>query len=658
MSKTTETWLAAGGIAGAALAAYGDCFSNPFVFLDVTAIVDNPTIRHLGAFARVLSPPAAGGVTVGGRPLVNLSLAVNYALGGTNPWGYHALNLAIHILAGLTLMGIARRTLDLLGADRSSLAIAFAAALLWTVHPLQTEAVAYVVQRAESLMGLFFLLTLYCFIRSTAGARGWAVLSVAACLLGMASKEVMVSAPVIVLLYDRTFVSGSFAEAWRRRRRLYTGLAGTWALLAYLALGTGGRGGTAGFGVGVSWWSYLLTQFPAIVHYWRLAVWPSPLVFDYGAEWVRDPGSVAPHAAIVVAATVAAGWALLRPVRSGRGVAALGFAGAWFFAILAPTSLVPGISQTSAEHRMYLALAPIAVVAAWALHSLAGSRRFLAPVVILGLGLGTATARRNLDYRSDLTLWQDTAARRPDNARAHYYLGVALDHAGRAAEAIGEFDAALALNPDYPEACDSKGIALAGQGRLPEAIAQYEAALVKRPGYPEAGFNLGLALAESGRIPEAIARFEETLRLRPDYAEARDNLGNALTRAGRLPEAIGQFQQALRLQPGDPNTHYNYGVALWEAGRIPEAIAQYETALRCRPDYYEAHANLGAALANEGRLAEAIAQFAAAVRLRPDSARAQGNLGRALAAAGRTEEARACFERQTRLESAQSAAHR
>ena len=133
--------------------------SNAFVFLDVADIVDNPTIRHLGQLGRVLSPPAAGGLTVGGRPVVNLTLALNYAFGGTNVWGYHALNLLIHILAGLALFGVVRRT-----PPRSTL-FAFAVALLWTVHPLQTESVTYIIQRAESLMGLFYLLTLYCFIR-------------------------------------------------------------------------------------------------------------------------------------------------------------------------------------------------------------------------------------------------------------------------------------------------------------------------------------------------------------------------------------------------------------------------------------------------------------------------------------------------------------
>ena len=204
-------------IALAGFAAYANSFSGPYVFDDLGSIPENPTIRQLWPIGRVLTPPP--GQTVSGRPLVNLSLAINYAFGGTGVAGYHLGNLLIHLLAGLTLFGIVRRTL--VPKTRMATQLACAVALLWTLHPLQTESVTYLIQRAESLMGLFYLLTLYCFIRwidadvgakrarvplqSGSGSRqafvesgrsnGWAWLSGLCCLLGMASKEVMVSAP-------------------------------------------------------------------------------------------------------------------------------------------------------------------------------------------------------------------------------------------------------------------------------------------------------------------------------------------------------------------------------------------------------------------------------------------------------------------------------
>ena len=201
--------LAAGLLAVAALAAYHNSFLAPFVLDDGDAITENLTIRHLWPLWGALSP-TAGGATVSGRPVLNLSLAVNYAISGDEVWSYHALNLLIHILAGLTLFGIVRRTLADVGRHRRmppvrSLAgfgdpalqsdatfIAFTVALLWTLHPLQTEAVTYVIQRTESLLGLFFLLTLYCFLRAVSSPRPWPwrVLTVLACLGGVSTKEV------------------------------------------------------------------------------------------------------------------------------------------------------------------------------------------------------------------------------------------------------------------------------------------------------------------------------------------------------------------------------------------------------------------------------------------------------------------------------------
>ena len=267
------------------IAAYCRTFGVPFIFDDLPSIVDNPSIRHLRT---AFLPP--GDSTVGGRPVLNASLAVNYAVSGLAVWSYHALNVAIHALAGLVLFGIVRRTLAA-RMDGSATLVGFCAALVWALHPLLTESVTYVIQRGESLMGLFLLLTLYCLIRGAASAgraaKYWYGLSVATCLLGMGTKEVMVSAPLVALLYDRTFLSGSYREAWRRRRWVYAGLAATWLILPFLVISTHGRNGSAGYGQGVTPVAYALTQFPAIVHYLRLSFWPFPLIFDYGSAWRR-----------------------------------------------------------------------------------------------------------------------------------------------------------------------------------------------------------------------------------------------------------------------------------------------------------------------------------------------------------------------------------
>ena len=628
---------ACGLIVLAALIAYGNTFSVPFVLDDRDAITDNPTIRHLWPIGPVLSPPG-GGITVSGRPLVNLTLAVNYALGGTAVWGYHAFNLGVHILAGLTLFGIVRRTLTLQPALRkrfgaAALPLGLAVALLWVLHPLQTESVTYIAQRAESLMGLFYLLTLYCFIRGTElGAGRWQVLAVVACVLGMATKEVMVSAPLMVLLYDRTFVAGTFAGAWRQRWRVYAGLGGSWLLLAYVVAHAGVLGSEwAGFNAKVTGGSYALTQLWAIPHYLWLTVWPHSLVFDYGtvvksgARQVLAPALVV---ALVVGGTVVSLWRW--PV--------IGFLGCWFLGILAPTSSVLVLTgQTVAEHRMYLALVAVVALLVLGVYGWVGRWSlvlWLAVAVVTGL----VTLRRNEDYRSAEALWRDTVTKQADNWRAHNNLGNALGRKGQLDEAIGQFQEAIRLKHDYAHAHYNLGNALAKKGQLDEAIRQFQEAIRLQPDTALAHYTLGNALREKGRIDEAISQYQQAIRLQPDYADAHYHLGNALHEKGQLDEAIRHYQAAIRLQPDDALAHYNLGITLARKGQLDEAIRHYQAAIRLRPDDADACYNLANAFLREGQIDQAIRQYSEAIRLQPDYVLAYNNLGVALVAKGRIDD--------------------
>ena len=622
----------------------------PFILDDPLNIVENPTIHHLSQIWNVLSPPHTA--ALGGRPIENLSLAINYAFGPSAVWGYHALNLAIHILASLTLLGVVRRTLlrPVLNGrfGNSAPCLALAIAVIWAVHPLQTEAVTYLSERTESLMGLFYLLMLYCFIRGAESKepRLWFTLCVVACLLGMATKETMVTAPVMVLLYDRTFVAGSFREAWRQRWRLYAGLAGTWLLLGYLLSGLSQRGGV-GLGLEVGWWVYGLTQCRSIVHYLRLAVWPQPLIFDYGDSGMMDvliehPADAAPYALILLL--------LLAGVVVGlRRRPVVGFIGAWFFVILAPTSsVVPVAGQPTAEHRMYLPLVAVVVLVVIGVHRLVG-RRSLVLFLAAALGLGFLTAQRNEDYRSEASIWSDTAAKRPHNLRALNNLGVALANAGRVTEAMARYRQTLQIDPHYAEAHVNLGAALFNMGNVPEAMQHYEEAIRSKPDYPESYYNLGNALGKLGRVKEARERYEQALRLRPDYANAHNELGLLLVESGRIPEAITHFQLALRFKPDYPDAHYNLGTTLLHAGRLPEALAQLGRAVRLNPDDPNARCNLGIALFQLGRLQQAIEQFQVVLRLQPDYPDAHFNLGNVFAEAGKRAEAKEQYQLALRL---------
>ncbi|HEY3755456.1 MAG TPA: tetratricopeptide repeat protein [Opitutaceae bacterium] len=593
LSEPAKIRLAALLVVLAVFAAYANSFGGVFVFDDIPAIVENPTIRPPWHWAAVLAPPGDQAGSVGGRPLVNLSLALNYAVSGLHPWSYHVFNLLVQVLAAMTLFGVLRRTLGRVG-------IATAISLIWAVHPLQTEAVTYVIQRAESLMALFYLFALYGFIRAAdAGApaarsRRRLILSWAACAAGMATKEVMFSAPLLVLLYDRTFASGSFREAWRRRKGYYCALAGTWLLLAALVAQTAGRGGSAGFESSAGVWPYLLTQCRAIGLYLRLSLWPHPLVFDYGLALVTDPAAVLLQGfvfLVLMAATLVA--LVRRPV--------WGFIGAAFFAILAPSSsFVPIATEPIAEHRMYLPLALVVAVV------VLGAERALRRLGLVGIGGGivgvvavaliVTTADRNRAYASEVTLWSDTVAKMPDNTRAHNDLGTALDAAGDASGATAQFADAVAIDPGYAPAQYDFGVTLLRTDRAAEALPHLEKALGAPRRQVELRLFLAQALAKLGRPAEAAARDAEALKLAPTNLAAAFDWGNNLAAAGRYAEAADAFGRSATLAPTNALVKTNWATALLYSGRVDEAIAEYESVLSIKPDDATARQNLNLAL--------------------------------------------------------------
>jgi tetratricopeptide (TPR) repeat protein len=694
--KNNRTALLAGlALVLAALAAYHNSFGVPFVFDDSAAISDNPTIRKLWPPWQALNPPATGaGVT--GRPLVNYSLAVNYAIGGVDVRGYHAMNLALHVLVALTLWGVLRRTLrqPVLPkriSDHAELA-AWTTALLWTVHPLLTESVVCVVQRNEIMGGFFYLLTLYGFIRATPSTtsasvsahRGWLGVAVGACLLGMASKEIVATVPLMVLLYDRTFVAGTFREAWQRRKLFYGALAVTWLFLAWLMVHTGKRGGTVGFGLGVTSWEYLLTQCRALTTYLKLSFWPDPLVVDYGTTIARSIGEVWWRGLLVVALLVATIFALFRrPV--------LGFLGAWFFVILAPSSsFVPLTTQTLAEHRMYLPLIAVIALGVGAGTVFFG-RRALVALVAMAVGAGCLTVRRNFDYQDEMTLWRDTVANQPENSRAisglaaaylnqgdlpaarryyaealrldpkaplkQYNMGFVLDQSGLKDEARVHYEEAIRLFPIFAPARANLAVILLQQGKSAEAVAQLEIAMQHLPHIPRVHYTHGLALLEQRKFSEAAKAFEQTLQLTPDNAEAAYNLGVALFHLNQIPDAIRHLQRAVQLAPELADAHFNFGVVLAASGRREDGMKHYAEAIRLDPNYAEAKLNLGVLLAQSGQLNEALVQLEGAVRLKPDSAEAHANFGNVLSETGHVQEAVKSYEQALRLRPGYTSAH-
>jgi tetratricopeptide (TPR) repeat protein len=443
----------------------------------------------------------------------------------------------------------------------------------------------------------------------------------------MASKEVMVSAPLLLFFYDRCFVSGGFRAAWRERRGLYLALAGTWVILVLVMLLSANRGGTVGFGRGVSSWDYALTQCKALWIYLRLSFWPAPLVLDYGMQLVRDPLEVLPQALLILslaAATILALWR--RPVP--------GFFGLWFFAILAPSSsVVPLVTQTIAEHRMYLPLAALMVPLAWAVFLLP---RKAALFVTVGLcaALASATIARNQVYRSAETIWKDSARKCPGNFRAHYTLVLICEKEGRFDEMISHYEDTLKAKPDHVASQFNLAFHLANSGRFQEALPHYREAVRLEPDSPDAHTGEGTTLMRLNRPGEAIPCFEAAARLKADSAPIQFNLGQALYLCGRNGEAIERYRKAIALNPNFPEAFNRIGNALASEGRFSPAVEAFREALRLAPSRSELKLNLGTALLFSGRAAEALPFLEQAVLSDPGNSRTQTLLKQA------TEEAR------------------
>lgn len=524
-----HTLLVALVIIVAGSAAYFNSLQGPFVGDDPFSITFNKSVHVLSDLKAVLNPPLNN--TLSGRPVASLSIAVNYAMAGNHVLFYHVTNLLIHLASALLLFGVVRRSLlsKPLSPRYGDVAVYLAAAtaLIWTIHPLQTGSVTYIIQRCESLATLFYLLTIYLFLRG-GGARGPLCLagSVLAAFLSAGTKATAASLPLVVLLFDRALISGDFRKALSRRPAYYLALASSWLFLGYLVSTIDHMGGIGNIH---PWWKYAASQLYAIPTYIKLSFWPAPLIFDYGSALFQVGLGIIPYGLAVFALIAATGWGLLKNNP-------LALAGAVFFGVLAPTSNFIVTGQVMAEHRMYLPLASVLLICVLAFYWLKERYRLSNRLAICALALTAATLlaltmQRNEDYRSELSLLKDTAEKVPGNPRVHYYLAVSYLRSGAFGEGGSHFETAVGLNPDSELAVELV-MTLLREGKMLEGEFLANLALSTWPDARHVNL-LGVAQAMQGKNEEAAGTFAEAVRLAPDSANYRENLRKARLSAVR-----------------------------------------------------------------------------------------------------------------------------
>jgi len=641
---------------------------------DQAEILQNPDLRDSSGICKIWVDPA-------GYDYLPLKTTVQWAQWqlwrDRSTTGYHLTSVGLHLLGALLVWRLLRKL---------GLRLAWLGGLLFAVHPVVVESVAWIAELKNTL-SLPPLLLAMCAWLDYDERRQWPdyLRALLLFLAAMLCKSSVVMLPGILLLH-----------AWWKRGRiawrdvkasaaffvvsLVLGLVTVW-FQQQRSIGTGDLpvGGIlsrlAGAGLAVSF-------------YFSKCVLPVELLPVY-PRWVVDPPSPLQFLPWLVLGAVL-GWLWSR--RAARGRHAL--LGAGFFLV----NLVPvlGLVKMSyqyiswvADHFVYLPLIGVIGLAVAGAGEMVDrqerSRRayIFGTIAVVCVLLAVQSHRYAGVFRNEEALWTYTVQHNPQalvaqtnlakvlvdagrvpegiahyeaalridprNPTAHANLGNVLIQSGRLAEGIAHEEAVVRLKPDYASAYSNLGNAYLQSGRLAEAIAHYEQALRLDPGNPVTHTNLGIALLQSGRVPEAIAQHEQALRLQPGFADAHLNLGNALAQAGRKTEAIPHYQEAVRIRPDDAGAHYNLAYTLALTGRVAEARGHYEEALRIKPDFAEAHNNLGSLLSGIDRLPEAIEHFAQACRIRPEYAEAQANWGNALFRAGRVAEAIEHYEAALRI---------
>ncbi len=648
------TRLMAAAIASGCALVYAGVLRAPFVFDDCRDILDNPSIRSLLPPSRMFfADPALG---TAGRPVVNASFALDWALSGSDPIGYHLTDALLHALSALLLFGILRRLMERLvpGGRAPVLPIAFFTAFAWAVHPVSTSVVSLAFQRPETLYAFFCLLSVYFCIRgfSAVRSRPWYFGASIALLLAAGSKETAAALPFFILLLRPFFARKEEGRTvLPAARPLFPGFFAAWLLVLVLDLNSGAWG-RATMDSRLSPVSYAFAQGVVVLRYIGIALFPAGLCADRVLD--PPPPLLGFAACALVAAVAAAGAAALYRRRPA------GLAVAWFLLFLAPSSSLVPLSRLMADHRLYLPLAAVCFAAAWGLWKAA---RLLA--LRLGLGnpalllvplaaawvaaLGVAAVERNAVYGSNLSFWKDTVVKSPENPKAWLGLGVALSGEGRLTDAERAYRRALGLDPGYAEALNNLGAVLLDMGRSPEALAAFRRMKSLAPGSPQARDGLGRALIAAGRLPEALVQLRAAVALDPGFAMARFNLADALFRSGKKDEAISEFRKAVESKPDFEKAHMLLSSALLATGRLREAAARLEKALALFPENPQLLFNMGRVLLEEGRPERAVGFLEKAARLSPRSAYAQDALGMALSLSGRFERAIGCHRRALAL---------
>lgn len=635
---------------------YNNSFNVPFIF-DDSDNIQNPSLRINELSADSLIKVAVESSLLK-RPVANISFAINYYFGEYNVRGYHLVNILIHIFAAFFLYLLLDITFKLptnKECYKNSSVLPILAALLWLAHPLATQSVTYLVQRMNSMSTLFYVLSLLCYVNGRLSVTKndarpqnydrilWFVASLVSGLLAMGSKEIAVTLPCVIFLYEWFFLQDL---SWNWLKKRFPWIV---ALLVFLYCAAYFYIDGNPFEMVLnscnnrpfSSFERVLTECRVVIHYIGLLVYPHPdrLVFDY--NFPLSTSLFSPISTIFSLFSLV--FIFVVAVCIAKRERFIAFCILWFFVNLILESSIICL-EIIFEHRTYLPSMFLLAIFPALLHRIGLHQKILIGILLsLIFGCGYWTFERNITWQNPIRFWQDTVTKQPLKARGYNNLGVALCAINKFQEASVNFTQALTLLPDFPEAYSNLGMVQYRQNSFSEAEKNFKHAITLRSSYIEARLNLASLYKDMGKNTDALALYREVYSQIPEYSLLNKELGQTLLRMSQGEESLVFLEKAYKKLPKDTYLLMDRGEAFMRSGNLTEAIKAYTELIDIEEGNAGAHYNLGLLLAMTGKDDAALFHYQKAERRRSADVPVLYNLGNLYLRLGALEEARLSY---------------